>query len=352
MTNFKQLKTTMNPLIFTFFFVVWGLNSFGQPTQAFFVVHCDPNEAYNFPNLEILVDSANNYNVKLTIEFTSYWVDSIMPYPARLNKIATWKSQGHEIGMHHHEVTAFGIWDGYSNLSMIEIYNAGRDTNNYKGNVDSLYNFVQQITSSPIKTIGVEDSLEMPSQALYQTKGFSITHGFSNPFSYMCNGISYCKTSHCFINDLFKEQQLEANYPSMSNYTILGANCHVYNFVSDPLPIVSYFQFLNENGIASKTVENILQESCPNNGIENIISSDNIILSPNPFSVQSNLQINGSLENASVVLYNQFGQAVKQITNITGQSVIIQRDNLPSGLYFVRLVENNKVIITKKIVIN
>ena len=61
----------------------------GQPSQSFFVVHCDPNESYNFPNLEVLVDSANNYNIKLTIEFTAPWVDSIINNPYRLNKISS-----------------------------------------------------------------------------------------------------------------------------------------------------------------------------------------------------------------------------------------------------------------------
>ena len=124
-----------------------AFSSFAQPQKAFFVVHCDPNETENFPNLESLVDSANNYNIKLTIEFTSFWVDSILPFTARLNKISIWESQGHEIGLHHHGVDASGIWDGFSNLEMIEINNAGRDTLLYKGSTDSLLNYVQQITA-------------------------------------------------------------------------------------------------------------------------------------------------------------------------------------------------------------
>ena len=66
-----------------------------QPDKAFFVVHCDPNEAYNFPALEQLVDTANNHNIKLSIEFTAAWVDSILNFPFRKNKVALWEASGH-----------------------------------------------------------------------------------------------------------------------------------------------------------------------------------------------------------------------------------------------------------------
>ena len=55
--------------------------------------------------------------------------------------------------------------------------------------------------------------------------------------------------------------------------------------------------------------------------------------------------------NGTLTVYNCFGQTVKEIKNISGQTVTLQRDNLPIGLYFVRLTEDNKQIETKKIII-
>ncbi|MBI3502046.1 MAG: T9SS type A sorting domain-containing protein, partial [Bacteroidetes bacterium] len=46
-----------------------------------------------------------------------------------------------------------------------------------------------------------------------------------------------------------------------------------------------------------------------------------------------------------------FGQTVKQIKNINGRTVVFSRDNLASGLYFVRLTEENKTIAVDKLVI-
>ena len=72
---------------------------------------------------------------------------------------------------------------------------------------------------------------------------------------------------------------------------------------------------------------------------------------PNPFSSSTNLQSDQFLNNATLTVYSSIGQQVKQITNISGHTVIIIRDKLSSGLYFVQLKQNNKVITTHKLVI-
>ncbi len=71
---------------------------------------------------------------------------------------------------------------------------------------------------------------------------------------------------------------------------------------------------------------------------------------PNPFSTQTTLRTDGLLKNATLTVYNSFGQTVKQIKNISGQTVTLFRDNFPSGLYFLRVTEENK-IYTDKLVI-
>ena len=46
-----------------------------------------------------------------------------------------------------------------------------------------------------------------------------------------------------------------------------------------------------------------------------------------------------------------YGQKIKTINNITGNKIKIDRDNLPSGIYFIRLTQDNKTIITDKLII-
>ena len=76
-----------------------------------------------------------------------------------------------------------------------------------------------------------------------------------------------------------------------------------------------------------------------------------ISLFPNPFCMHTVLQSEHSLNNATLTVDNCFGQTIKQIKNISGQTITLQRDNLPSGLYFLQLKQDSKVIATNKLVI-
>lgn len=84
---------------------------------------------------------------------------------------------------------------------------------------------------------------------------------------------------------------------------------------------------------------------------ESDINQYSIKLFPNPFSTETTLQINKFLINSTLTIENCFGQNLKQIKNISGQSITLHRDNLPVGLYFIRLTEEGKVIATKKLLI-
>jgi hypothetical protein len=85
--------------------------------------------------------------------------------------------------------------------------------------------------------------------------------------------------------------------------------------------------------------------------INEISKENHISVFPNPFNRQTNLQTDTYFKNATLTLYNSFGQHIKQINNITGQTVPLQRGNLPSGLYHFRLTQDNQIIATGKFVI-
>lgn len=82
-----------------------------------------------------------------------------------------------------------------------------------------------------------------------------------------------------------------------------------------------------------------------------IVKKSDVSLSPNPFSSQTTLYTNTLLKNATVTVYNSFGQIVKQINNIFGNTAVLHRTNLPEGLYFILLEEGDKIIASEKIVI-
>jgi hypothetical protein len=72
---------------------------------------------------------------------------------------------------------------------------------------------------------------------------------------------------------------------------------------------------------------------------------------PNPFSSSTTIRIIENLKNATLTIYNAYGQLLKQINNISGQTISLSRDNLPNGVYFIRLIEENKINATEKLII-
>ena len=73
--------------------------------------------------------------------------------------------------------------------------------------------------------------------------------------------------------------------------------------------------------------------------------------SPNPFNSELTITTTKNLSNSSLKIYNSIGQLVKKVENIYGNKVILQRENLVSGIYFVQLFENDKMISSQKIII-
>ena len=111
---------------------------------------------------------------------------------------------------------------------------------------------------------------------------------------------------------------------------------------------------------ASFTIKDYAYNSTPNacilsgqnrlvNDADSIKKSFSIF--PNPFNSTTTLKIFGNIDDVNLTIYNLYGQAIKQMNKISAQTVSLFRDNLPSGLYFIRLTETNKIIATEKLII-
>jgi len=86
-------------------------------------------------------------------------------------------------------------------------------------------------------------------------------------------------------------------------------------------------------------------------GINSLDEKQSLQLFPNPFKNQTTLIADKNVRDASLTICNTVGQIVKQMVNINGQTIILDRDNLSRGLYFIYLSENNKIIAKTKFII-
>jgi hypothetical protein len=83
--------------------------------------------------------------------------------------------------------------------------------------------------------------------------------------------------------------------------------------------------------------------------IKAVPKPERVVVSPNPIVSQAFLTTDLILKNAMLTFYSSYGQRIKQIKNISGQAITINKDNLPVGLYFIRLTQGNKLLWTGKI---
>ncbi len=95
--------------------------------------------------------------------------------------------------------------------------------------------------------------------------------------------------------------------------------------------------FINHGGTVS--------DLCNNVGIKEIVSKIGISLAPNPFTTQTILTLQGTYNNPSLFIYNLLGQEVRNIAVGTNSQITINREHLACGMYFYKLIDENKEVI-------
>lgn len=106
--------------------------------------------------------------------------------------------------------------------------------------------------------------------------------------------------------------------------------------IGGPLQIYGYFDLID------------LQ---PVTGIDSPEQPQSAQFYPNPMQAQATLRASHPFHNATLTVCNIYGQVVKRMENLRGQTVDFSRDDLESGLYSVWLLQDGKVISVEKLVI-
>ena len=88
-------------------------------------------------------------------------------------------------------------------------------------------------------------------------------------------------------------------------------------------------------------------------GVAKITFDEKATIYPNPTSDQSTLHFdNTKKEICTLTLYNQCGQIMRTINNITSDQVVIQKNDLTNGLYYFVLRTSDRVIVTGKLAVD
>jgi hypothetical protein len=86
--------------------------------------------------------------------------------------------------------------------------------------------------------------------------------------------------------------------------------------------------------------------------VEDLIAAEHHTIYPNPFSSLATIRFASTVKDAELTLCNLFGQKIKSIPHISGNSTTIYRENLQNGTYFSTLSEPGKAAVTTKLIIN
>ncbi len=166
------------------------------------------------------------------------------------------------------------------------------------------------------------------------------------------SGGSHCQfantNTNCFIGELTctPRPAINSDLQQTITYELLLPWLNYY--LKDNTTAGSQFQDLIASGNGITSQQNCVLLGTPKN---DFISQQTLTIYPNPLSKFATLQTALPLTNATLVIYNIYGQSVMQQHNINGQSVTLSRNNLANGLYFVRLLEGSKIIGVEKLII-
>ena len=86
-------------------------------------------------------------------------------------------------------------------------------------------------------------------------------------------------------------------------------------------------------------------------GINESETDNKINIYPNPFTSQTTIDLNTDYKKATLKVVDVLGKELNSI-NFSGRQVVIEREELKAGMYFIQIISENKLIATNKIIIN
>ena len=128
------------------------------------------------------------------------------------------------------------------------------------------------------------------------------------------------------VTTVANANSVKYGYKTATNCNHLGWNCLKVMTTAGILGAINLNAgdsiFILANARTTSTTSQTFQINCSTTYLfENEKHVSLFSLYPNPFSIQTTLKIDNLLKNATLTVYNSFGQTVKQIKNISGQTL-------------------------------
>ncbi len=141
------------------------------PKGAFIAFHLEvsrgPRIKQLWPRLEQFMALADQYGVKVTLQFSWPWADYVYK-SGLLDTVHAWEAEGHEIALHHHGPT-HKFFDGYTNAPDAIRTDGWYATDyGYLGDMNALMAFMAPLSQKGITSAGMSDEdTDWPAGVLY-----------------------------------------------------------------------------------------------------------------------------------------------------------------------------------------
>jgi hypothetical protein len=123
------------------------------------------------------------------------------------------------------------------------------------------------------------------------------------------------------------------------NYVIAGITCADSNTTDSTCqiePQIYCFDTITSILLITGTVDEV---------------EESIRIFPNPFGSKLNIELDKTYKDMELTLYNKSGQIVKQVFKSNINTIVLNRSDLPNGLYLLRVVLNHENSIVNKVMI-
>jgi len=316
-------------------YVVLGSTWFwGTSTGVAYLAKISPNDTLQWENYYFNPGGASGYSFQRTTDKGFIIMGEVYNGTYLLKTDSTGASQWSKLY----------VWPGVSpyNWTGISVIQANDGGYALAGNspIHNIFLFKTAPDGSLqwAKTYGDTNHVSISSSVLQNSDGGYLIGGYTNNFGAGSNDFYSIKTD-TFGNSNCNELAVSI---TVTNFSFMSDGSTTKDTLGAALPVT--FQ-LDSGGV--ETVFCDLIEDI----IKNTLQKNRIDVFPNPFSISTTLNTNENLTNATFTMYSSNGQPVKEIKNIFGKTIILQRDNLLSGLYFLRLTQGNEIFATEKLVI-
>lgn len=86
--------------------------------------------------------------------------------------------------------------------------------------------------------------------------------------------------------------------------------------------------------------------------IEDNQSKAEIKVYPNPFNTVTFIQADQTFKDLKLLMYNSQGQLVRELFNISGEKIMLDRDGLTEGMYYLKLIDKKFIVVKSLLIVN